>query len=184
MPFRQFLIDGFAVHGLSAALLVAFAGAALWTDARTWRIPNKLNAAAAAAGLGVHTVLDGWRGALFSLAGLAIGLAATLVLYACRAVGAGDVKCFAAIGALGGWQLSVNALIYAIVIGGLIGIAIVVSRRMFSALAVRLRTALISTLLLRVWPVHGAEAASKLTRFPFMYAVFPAVLASLWIPLG
>lgn len=92
---------------LSVALLVALIAA--WTDARTGHIPNWLTFGALAAGLVGHLLAGtqsggGWRGALFGV-GFAAGGAALcavvpLFMYWRGAIGGGDLKLFAALGAI------------------------------------------------------------------------------------
>jgi prepilin peptidase CpaA len=84
--------------------LGAAAFAAL-TDLRTGRIPNRLTVPVMLGGVGLHAALGGEPHAVASLAGL---LLAGLVPWLCfrstggRALGGGDVKLFAGLGALRG----------------------------------------------------------------------------------
>ena len=73
-------------------------------DVRYRRIPNWLTAIGVLLGLGLNTFLyQGWPGLRFSLMGLGLAFGIYFGLYAVRAMGAGDVKLMAAIGALVGW---------------------------------------------------------------------------------
>lgn len=92
--------------------LVALLIVAAFGDWRTRRIPNALTLPLALAGmvqsfLSFHTTTPGQ-----SLAGFAVGFALTVVPFALRAMGGGDVKLLAAVGAwLGPWRvLAVFAL--------------------------------------------------------------------------
>ena len=98
-----------------ALLLIA----AIYTDLRRSRIPNWLTFSAMGISLLMQTWVGGLYGALFSLAGLGVGMGLFLLPYACRAIGAGDVKLMAAIGSLVGPSgvLSVAAL--SVLAGGL-----------------------------------------------------------------
>jgi prepilin peptidase CpaA len=85
--------------------LLALVTTASWTDLRARRIPNWLVLAAAALALPVQCSLHG-VGAGFNqwLTGMLTGGALFLPLYVARAMGAGDVKMMAAIGAfVGPW---------------------------------------------------------------------------------
>jgi prepilin peptidase CpaA len=80
------------------ALAVALVGCV--TDLRTRRIPNVLTFSAAAAALMFHALQGGWSGLGHAAAGLGVGLAVFLPLFALGGLGGGDVKLLAA---LGGW---------------------------------------------------------------------------------
>lgn len=85
---------------------------ALYTDLRWSRIPNWLTFSAMGIGIIAHASIAGVSGALFSLAGLGVGIGLFVLLYAGKAIGAGDVKLMAAIGSILGpaGALSVAAL--------------------------------------------------------------------------
>ncbi len=95
------------VYFLIAAAVVA--GAAAWTDSRSGHIPNWLTLGTLGVAVVGHVVMGGlfdggWRGALwggaFSLGGAALCVAVPAFMYWRGAIGGGDVKLFAAIGAL------------------------------------------------------------------------------------
>jgi prepilin peptidase CpaA len=109
-------------------LLVLLVLAAAVFDLRYRRIPNWLVLAGLLAGLAGNALLAGWSG--LRLAGLGIGLAFLIYipLYAIRAMGAGDAKLMAAVGALAGpgpWLLIFFATA---LVGGLLAIVFVVSK--------------------------------------------------------
>lgn len=108
-------------RGIEIILLPLVIGAAVY-DMRYRRIPNWLNVTGAILGLAMNAwlIADGrpWPGLLFSLKGLALGFGAYFFLYALRAMGAGDVKLMAAIGALVGWEDWVGIFVITAVVGG------------------------------------------------------------------
>jgi prepilin peptidase CpaA len=65
---------------------------------------------------------------VFSLAGLAVAFGIYVALYALRAMGAGDVKLMAAIGALVGWERWFGIFFITALIGGAMAIILVVFR--------------------------------------------------------
>jgi prepilin peptidase CpaA len=109
-----------------AACIVA--AIAAWTDARTGRIPNWLTVGALAVGLVAHGAA-GWtgsgiRGALLGCTFAAVGALACsivpLLLVWWGAIGGGDLKLFAAIGAIclpmGGLEVETYAFVAAALI--------------------------------------------------------------------
>lgn len=87
----------------------AVAGVAAFTDARTGHIPNWLSGGALGAALLLHLIVGwrfshSWRGGLinvgFSVGGALMCAAIPAFLYLRGAIGGGDVKLFAALGAL------------------------------------------------------------------------------------
>jgi prepilin peptidase CpaA len=109
-------------------LAAAVAGGAACADLRWRRIPNWLTLGSALVGLALNVWLYGAAGGLTTLGGLALGLALLLPFYVLRAVGAGDVKLLAALGALLGPQALVSVGLYGAVVGGLMSAVILLGR--------------------------------------------------------
>ena len=78
--------------------------AAIW-DIRTRRIPNWLTLSGVVLGVALNTFLFEINGLWFSLKGLGVAFGVYFVLYLLRAMGAGDVKLMAAVGAAAGADL-------------------------------------------------------------------------------
>jgi prepilin peptidase CpaA len=111
---------------LLAAVLIA--GWAAWTDFRTGQIPNWLTAGGALVGLIGHFAW-GWAAAGakagfielgFALAGLLFCSIAPAFMFVKGAMGGGDLKLFAAIGALCQPMLGIEAQMYAFVVAAII----------------------------------------------------------------
>jgi prepilin peptidase CpaA len=84
-------------------VLVVLVLIAAFCDARTRRIPNWLTLSGVLAGVALNTFLyPGLSGLWLSLKGLALGFGVYLFLHLLRAMGAGDVKLMAAVGAVVG----------------------------------------------------------------------------------
>jgi prepilin peptidase CpaA len=114
--------------GILALLFALVAGAAAY-DIPYRRIPNWLTASGVLAGLAMNTFLyQGWSGVRLSLGGLALGFGAYLILYMLRAMGAGDVKLMAALGALVGWQDWIGIFIVTAIVGGFASLALMTLR--------------------------------------------------------
>lgn len=67
------------------------------------------------------------QGVKFALGGMAVGFLLTLLMYVIGAIGAGDVKLFAALGALAGARLIARILVFSILVGGAVGVILIVA---------------------------------------------------------
>ena len=101
-----------------AALLVPLAVIITYYDVRYRRIPNAFVLATLASGLIINTIYGGWQGTLASLTGCAIAFALMFMLHIFGAMGAGDVKLFAAVGSLTGTHLVLPTFLVVILTGG------------------------------------------------------------------
>jgi prepilin peptidase CpaA len=120
------------LQGVSIGVLAVLLAAAVRSDLRTRRIPNRVALAILLCGLAAALLRvpaiaaiagDGGPSLVGALAGMAAGLALTFPLYLVRALGAGDVKLFAAVGAwVGPWQV-VGVILLAGIAGGLLAAA-------------------------------------------------------------
>jgi prepilin peptidase CpaA len=115
--------------GVVAVLLAMVLAAAVY-DVRYRRIPNWLTLAGVLAGVALNGFLDQGRPGLFvsSLLGLAMAFGVYFVLYALRAMGAGDVKMMAAVGAIVGWRDWFGVFIITAIIGGIMALILVAMR--------------------------------------------------------
>ncbi len=102
-------------------------------DIRTRRIPNLLTALMSAAGIalaatGTSGISVGW-----AALGLAVGLLVMMPGYVLGATGAGDVKLMAAIGAIVGPGLVVNAFLFTALTGGVLALGVAALRGRLAA---------------------------------------------------
>lgn len=109
---------------LDGAVLVALLGA--WFDVASRRIPNRLTYTAILLALIVRLGFLGRRGLAEGLLGLAICGGAFFLLFVIHAMGGGDVKLMAAVGAWVGYHNAGTALIVCALTGGLIALGYVV----------------------------------------------------------
>lgn len=94
---------------------------AIWTDVRSRRIPNVLTLTGMVVGVALRSV-DGPSAALDGLLGAGLGLLVAIPFLALGALGGGDAKLLAAVGAFMGPARLVGALLAIAVIGGVIAI--------------------------------------------------------------
>jgi prepilin peptidase CpaA len=149
---------------------------AFFTDIRQQIIPNWLTVCGVFAGLCYHSMLAGIDGFVFSLYGLLLGFVLLFILYMFGALGAGDVKLFAAFGAIAGMEFVMISLIYTLLYSGLIGISILIIQKKLLLRMLWVFNSLFSFLILKEWLVFQSIPQSQLLRFPFMWAVLPAIL--------
>ncbi|MBZ5581126.1 MAG: A24 family peptidase [Acidobacteriia bacterium] len=116
-------------RGIEVVLLTLLIGAALY-DIRYRRIPNWLTVGGVAIGVALNAFLGppvgGWP---FAVKGMVLGFGAYFLLYALHAMGAGDVKLMAAVGALVGWQNWVGIFMLTAIMGGMAALILAVARK-------------------------------------------------------
>ncbi|HEX8845484.1 MAG TPA: A24 family peptidase [Pyrinomonadaceae bacterium] len=101
-----------------AILLTPLAIIITYYDVRYRRIPNAFVIATLTSGLIINTIYGGLNGTLMSLGGCAVAFILMFVLHVFGAMGAGDVKLFAAVGSLMGAQLVLPTFLVVILTGG------------------------------------------------------------------
>ena len=111
---------------VSTLLLVPLAIIIGYYDVRYRRIPNAFVLATLASGVGMNLIFGGLTGVAVSLMGCAVGFALMFMLHVFGAMGAGDVKLFAAIGAVTGVHLIVPTFVVVILTGGLLAVVSII----------------------------------------------------------
>ena len=179
-------VDGPALPGI---LLLSVLSAAVFTDARHRRIPNKLILAGWSLALLWHLLAapgswafdpqaPGAVGVVRALVAGAVLLAAFLPFYALRVMGAGDVKLMSVVGMFfgsspGAWAQLAGVSLFVLVAGGLLGLArICLGRTQSSVLANfgLLRAALTGRLLGLPSPTFDARTDTA-DRMPYAVAI-------------
>jgi prepilin peptidase CpaA len=100
-------------------LTLALTILAAMLDWRSRRIPNWLTVPGFLSGVTLHVMLNGWHGLWFALAGGGLALILLLPLVLLRALGAGDWKLMAAVGAFLGWRLFLFVMFGSILASGI-----------------------------------------------------------------
>ncbi len=107
---------------LQAALLLPLAIIIIYYDVRYRRIPNIIVLATLICGLAINIIFGGFAGLLTSLGGFALAFGLMFLLHVFGAMGAGDVKLFAAIGSVIGVKLVLPTFIIIVITGGVLAI--------------------------------------------------------------
>ena len=173
-------------------VLALLLSVAVVTDLRSRRIPNALVLSGIVAAVLSHAACwlagsPAFAGpALWSpLAGLASGFALLLPLHLLRAMGAGDVKLMAMVGAFVGPGTVATATLYTLLAGGLLSLVFMLGRGVAAQTLSNLRFLLID------WAVRaGSGQVARLpplqttaARLPYALAIALGTAASLVWPL-
>ena len=170
-----------------AAIVLAILGMLLlraaWTDVKSRRIPNGLVLVGACVGVACNCMLpegSGFAGALpgglglqGSLAGIAMGMGVMLPLYLLRAMGAGDVKLMAMVGAFLGARTMFGVVLATFIAGGVLGLGVALYGGTLRKLLDNVRTMLLSgffKMAMHEMPVMDAAPATA-GKLPYALAI-------------
>jgi prepilin peptidase CpaA len=107
-------------------LLIPLAVVIAYYDVRYRRIPNAFVLAAFSGGVLMNAILGGLPGVFSSIAGCLLAFFLMFMFHIFGAMGAGDVKLFAAIGAVTGLHLVVPTFIVVVLTGGLLAVVSII----------------------------------------------------------
>lgn len=161
----------FYIYILGVFILIAF-----YLDVRYYKIPNWLTMSGIMTGFIYHGIFDGFSGVLFSLLGVLAGGGILLLFYLFKGVAAGDVKLFAAIGAITGVQFTLYGLMYSVLLAGLIGVIMILFRKDLIMRVYYGIVRIFNALLRRDMKDLEEYKKKEAVRFPFMYAVLPGII--------
>ncbi|MGI5836451.1 MAG: A24 family peptidase [Chloroflexota bacterium] len=164
---------------LTGAILVGIMVAAVYTDLRFGRIPNALTLGMAALGLLLNLLFGGFEGGLASVEGWLLGAGLFFAFFALGAMGAGDVKLLAAVGAIKGPYFVFNAFIFTGLAGGAIALLVVLRRRQVGYLAASMVMQL-QSLIYTGGIVRPSSRESSALRFPYGLAIAAGSIAALF----
>ncbi|MEJ2115002.1 MAG: A24 family peptidase [Gammaproteobacteria bacterium] len=154
---------------------------ATYTDLKAHRISNILSLGGVITGLVLHGWVLGLDGLLASLGGLLLGFAVLLPLYMLGGMAAGDVKLMAAVGAFIGPESTLNAIVFTLIAGMIMGICTLIFHGELVAWCKRyLSTAKYTVLTGQVnyVPPSPGDTASK--RFPYSLAISTGTCLSIF----
>jgi prepilin peptidase CpaA len=180
------LFEGDSVRLAFGAVFTLLLAMACVTDVRARRIPNRLVAVIAVAGLVFSGVaVGGWLAVGKSLLGVALGFGIWIVFYAIGVLGAGDVKLAAAAGAWLGVGGIWRASLVAAVAGGVLAVLLLArERRMRETVGrIGLSVSTGSLALLRAGPDGEPTSAPARGRsMPYGVALAIGALVAAWFP--
>lgn len=129
-----FELLGMLVTDPRTGVLLALLAAAAVCDYRTFRIPNWLTVGGTLFALVYNTIVPpAWHaGWTWAPAGMLLGFGAMLPMYAIGAMGAGDVKLMAMVGAFLGLAGTMQALLFSFVTGGIAALVYALRKRMMA----------------------------------------------------
>lgn len=161
--FSLFVLEQPRLVVLASLLL-----AAAWIDSYAWRIPNALTfgGSAAAFFLSVLEPVSPAQAVLLAFGGLVVGLLVMLPMYLLGALGAGDVKLMAMVGAYLGATHTIGAALLVFITGG--------------ALALVMRRGALP----KLWTLLGSgpRGVSSLGRMPYGASIcLGTVLYVVWV---
>ncbi len=164
----------------SAALLIPLAVIICYYDVRYRRIPNAFVLAALISGLVMNSIFQGIPGALTSLGGCVLGFTLMFMLHVFGAMGAGDVKLFAAVSSVMGLNLVLPTYIVVVFTGGLLAIVATIRAGVFRATLLRVLQILVG--LLPGWELpRFSVPADRRHTIPYGVAITLGSLISLAI---
>ena len=168
--------------GVTAYVVLFVAMVACVTDIRSRRIPNVLTFGAAAAAVVFHVLTNGTSGLLVALSGWTVGLLLFLPFFLLGGMGGGDVKLLAALGAWIGPRDVFMLAIYASLAGGVLGVALALSRNYLRTALRNLWTMIVTWCLVGPKPVPTMTLAdSKAPRLAYAVPVMIGAVVTLWL---
>jgi prepilin peptidase CpaA len=165
---------------LTVFLSCALVAAALF-DLRYHKIPNLITFPTMIVSLCYYGVTRGAPGILFSLGGLAAGIAALILFYLKGGMGAGDVKLMGAVGSALGPVGAVNSFLLAALAGGVYAVYLLVvhsqqTRAVFSRIWLMLKTFVATGAFISVSAARDEESP----RLAYGLAIAVGSLGALW----
>jgi prepilin peptidase CpaA len=152
------------------ALLIPLAIIIAYYDVRYRRIPNPFVLATFLSGVAINAIFGGFHAIVASVAGCLMGFVLMFMLHVFGAMGAGDVKLFAAIGAVTGAHLVLPTFLVVVLTGGLL--AVISMIRSGALMSTMYRVLQIFAGLLPGWPMpRFAVPADRTHTIPYGVAI-------------
>ena len=143
--------------------LVPLAVLIIYYDVRYRRIPNPFVLATLISGLTLNVAVGGVHGGLSSIGGCVLAFILMFILHVFGAMGAGDVKLFAAIGSVIGVQLVLPTFVVVVLTGGLLALVTTLRSGLFVTTMHRVLQILVGLLPGWQMPKFSVPADRRLT---------------------
>jgi prepilin peptidase CpaA len=150
--------------------LVPLAVLIIYYDVRYRRIPNAFVLATLISGLTLNFIIGGLHGGLYSAGGCVLAFILMFMLHVFGAMGAGDVKLFAAVGSVLGAQLVLPTFVVVVLTGGVLALVSVVRSGVFATTMHRVLQILVGLLPGWQMPKFSVPADRRLT-IPYGVAI-------------
>ena len=167
-----------------SVLALGFALVAGATDWRWRRIPNWLTVPGALVGLCLNVVAYGWVGLRSSVLGCLLGLLLLLPFFALNAIGAGDCKLVAAMGAFLGTGGLLQLLLVAVFVNAGVALILIVAKGRLWKTLKNMALLLLSLLRFHRPPKELSLDDPDAVKVPFGVAFALAAIAVLGAKLG
>ena len=151
-------------------VLIPLAVLIIYHDVRYRRIPNVFVLATLISGLALNVIVGGWQGGLNSIGGCVLAFILMFMLHVFGAMGAGDVKLFAAIGSVLGAQLVLPTFLVVVLTGGVLALVSVMRSGVFATTMHRVLQILVGLLPGWQMPKFSVPADRRLT-IPYGVAI-------------
>lgn len=150
---------------------------ASYFDLQTRKIPNQLTFPVILVGFGYNLALSGLSGLEESFTGLLIGGGLLLIPFILGGMGAGDVKLMAAVGALNGFHITLYAVLYSAVAGGVIALGYSMIKRKASIVLLNTFFALPFMMGTKAGNLNLNKVNSGI-RFPYAVAILTGTITA------
>ena len=144
-------------------VLIPLAVLIIYHDVRYRRIPNPFVLATLISGLTINFAIGGLPGGLNSIGGCVLAFILMFILHVFGAMGAGDVKLFAAIGSIIGAHLVLPTFVVVVLTGGLLALVSVLRNGAFGMTMHRVLQILVGLLPGWQMPKFSVPADRRLT---------------------
>ncbi len=175
--FQLRMITEFEI--VTGVLLVGLVAMAVSTDLRYGHISNSFTFGASTAGLLLNLLFRGAEGGLSSVGGWLLGVALLFAFFALGAMGSGDVKLLAAVGAIEGPSFVFTAFVFTAIAGGVIAVLVTMKRRRVGYLATTVMTQ-VQSLVYTGGIVLSKDGQPSPLRFPYGLAIAAGSVAALF----
>jgi prepilin peptidase CpaA len=180
VPNQTVMFSGSLFHFLAGGVFSVLLVIACVTDVRWRRIPNALVLVLATLGLAYSVSMDPWLPGLGrGFGGLSLGFGIWIAFFVVGAIGAGDVKLFAAAGAWLGPGATWRAALVAAAVGGVLAVAMLTRERRARQ---GLEKVMVSISTRSLSGLAGDPNTSPSRQLPYGVALACGALIVAWVP--